>query len=63
MSNNTTIPINPDETPSDYIIGAGTTEKWIGLSLALSSSFLIGTSFILTKKGLIETSKSNELLL
>lgn len=28
-------------------------EKYIGLALALSSSFLIGASYIITKKGLI----------
>ncbi|KAJ1888761.1 hypothetical protein LPJ66_008405, partial [Kickxella alabastrina] len=30
-------------------------EKIIGMALAMSSSLLIGTSFVLTKKGLIET--------
>lgn len=30
-------------------------EKYIGLALAITSSMAIGTSFILTKKGLIET--------
>lgn len=34
-------------------------EKYIGLSLALSSSFLIGTSFILTKRGLMEVARNN----
>lgn len=29
-------------------------EKYIGLGLALASSLLIGTSFILTKKGLLQ---------
>ncbi|KAJ1830076.1 hypothetical protein LPJ73_008336, partial [Coemansia sp. RSA 2703] len=31
-------------------------EKYIGMALAMSSSLLIGTSFVLTKKGLMETS-------
>jgi hypothetical protein len=31
-------------------------DKYIGLALAVASSFLIGISFIITKKGLIETS-------
>ncbi|KAK9456883.1 magnesium transporter NIPA-domain-containing protein [Dipodascopsis uninucleata] len=31
-------------------------DKWIGLGLAISSSLAIGTSFILTKKGLIDAS-------
>ncbi|KAJ2721640.1 hypothetical protein GGI07_003824 [Coemansia sp. Benny D115] len=30
-------------------------EKYIGMALAMSSSLLIGTSFVLTKKGLMET--------
>ncbi|KAJ2158132.1 hypothetical protein GGF46_004004 [Coemansia sp. RSA 552] len=30
-------------------------EKYIGMALAMASSLLIGTSFVLTKKGLIET--------
>ncbi|KAJ2359225.1 hypothetical protein IWW50_004653 [Coemansia erecta] len=30
-------------------------EKYIGMALAVASSLLIGTSFVLTKKGLIET--------
>ena len=30
-----------------------TQDKWIGLTLALSSSAAIGTSFIITKKGLM----------
>ncbi|WFD43515.1 hypothetical protein MPSI1_002177 [Malassezia psittaci] len=34
-------------------------EKWIGLMLAISSSVAIGTSFIITKKGLIDASERN----
>lgn len=30
-------------------------EKYIGMALAMASSLLIGTSFVLTKKGLMET--------
>ena len=37
---------------------SSSSDKYIGLSLALSSSFLIGTSFILTKKGLMESARS-----
>lgn len=33
-------------------------DKYIGLALAMSSSLAIGTSFIITKKGLIDTSTS-----
>jgi hypothetical protein len=33
-------------------------EKIIGLLLAVSSSVLIGSSFIITKKGLIDASNS-----
>lgn len=33
-------------------------DKYIGLALAMSSSLAIGTSFIITKKGLMQTSKS-----
>ena len=32
-------------------------DKWIGLMLAISSSAAIGTSFIITKKGLIDASE------
>lgn len=36
-------------------------DKYIGLILAMSSSIMIGTSFIITKKGLIDaSSKSNQ---
>lgn len=35
-------------------------DKYIGLALAISSSLAIGTSFIITKKGLIDASKQNE---
>ncbi|KAI9026890.1 magnesium transporter NIPA-domain-containing protein [Hyaloraphidium curvatum] len=34
-------------------------DKWIGLILAMSSSIMIGTSFIITKKGLIDASKNS----
>lgn len=34
-------------------------DKYIGLALAMSSSLAIGTSFIITKKGLMDTSKRN----
>ncbi|KAJ1983489.1 hypothetical protein H4R34_001250 [Dimargaris verticillata] len=33
-----------------------TDEKYVGMGLALASSFLIGSSFVLTKKGLMNTS-------
>jgi hypothetical protein len=33
------------------------TEKYIGLCLSLASGILIGVSFIITKKGLMETAK------
>ena len=45
MSNSTGV-----EDDSIYI--QDNPDKWIGLSLAISSSLLIGISFILTKKGL-----------
>eukprot|EP00842_Homolaphlyctis_polyrhiza_P001073 jgi/Hompol1/1967/HPOL_002810-RA len=32
-------------------------EKYVGLGLALTSSILIGTSFIITKKGLIDSAR------
>ncbi len=35
------------------------TEKMIGLSLALASGVLIGISFIITKKGLIDANRQN----
>ncbi|GAA5853164.1 hypothetical protein JCM8547_000223 [Rhodosporidiobolus lusitaniae] len=35
-------------------------DKYIGLALAVSSSFAIGTSFILTKKGLIAAAEEGE---
>ena len=38
------------------------TEKYVGLILAISSSLLIGTSFILTKKGLMDASRGNGML-
>jgi len=34
-----------------------TRDKWIGLGLAISSSLAIGTSFIITKKGLIDAAE------
>ncbi|EGF78928.1 hypothetical protein BATDEDRAFT_17255 [Batrachochytrium dendrobatidis JAM81] len=34
-------------------------EKYIGLALALTSSLLIGTSFIITKKGLMDSARNN----
>ncbi|KAE8229117.1 hypothetical protein CF326_g5922 [Tilletia indica] len=34
-----------------------TRDKWIGLGLAVSSSLAIGTSFIITKKGLIDAAE------
>lgn len=34
-------------------------DKYIGLALAISSSLAIGTSFIITKKGLMDTSSRN----
>jgi hypothetical protein len=33
-------------------------DKWTGLILALSSSFLIGASYIVTKKGLLRSKNS-----
>ena len=33
------------------------TDKYIGLGLSLASGVLIGVSFIITKKGLIDTAK------
>ncbi|KAH6583892.1 hypothetical protein BASA61_007802 [Batrachochytrium salamandrivorans] len=35
------------------------TEKYVGLALALASSVLIGTSFIITKKGLMDSALTN----
>ncbi|KAF8309009.1 DUF803-domain-containing protein [Clavulina sp. PMI_390] len=35
-------------------------DKWIGLLLAMSSSLAIGTSFIITKKGLNDTAAKND---
>ncbi|GAA5995291.1 uncharacterized protein JCM10292_005082 [Rhodotorula paludigena] len=35
-------------------------DKYIGLGLAISSSFLIGTSFIITKKGLISAADQHD---
>ncbi|CAJ0822943.1 16397_t:CDS:2 [Entrophospora sp. SA101] len=35
-------------------------DKYIGLTLAIASSVLIGTSFIITKKGLIDTSNRHD---
>ena len=32
-------------------------DKWVGLALAILSSLAIGTSFVLTKKGLLEASE------
>lgn len=45
----------PTTSPGDttYIPNLGR-DKWIGLGLAISSSLAIGTSFIITKKGLID---------
>ncbi|CAJ0635470.1 13341_t:CDS:2 [Entrophospora sp. SA101] len=37
-------------------------DKYIGLTLAIASSVLIGTSFIITKKGLIDTSNRHVVL-
>ena len=36
---------------------SGLDAKWIGLGLAISSSLAIGTSFIITKKGLMDASR------
>jgi hypothetical protein len=36
------------------------TEKYIGLSLALASGVLIGTSFIITKQGLTQSQSGGE---
>jgi magnesium transporter len=38
---------------------AGEMNKYIGISLALMSGVLIGTSFIITKKGLMEANRNN----
>ena len=35
-------------------------DKWIGLMLAISSSVAIGTSFIITKKGLMSAAAHSE---
>lgn len=43
----------PVDDSVGYIPNLGR-EKWIGLGLAISSSLAIGTSFIITKKGLID---------
>ncbi|EPQ27507.1 uncharacterized protein PFL1_05045 [Pseudozyma flocculosa PF-1] len=58
-------PYNADRTnfsgsqsqlPDDQMSGFSslTRDKWIGLTLAISSSLAIGTSFIITKKGLMD---------
>ncbi|KAI8928072.1 magnesium transporter [Entophlyctis helioformis] len=48
---NTTAPASPDEQRLEA-------EKYVGLALALTSSILIGTSFIITKKGLLDSAKN-----
>ena len=35
-------------------------DKYVGLWLALASSLLIGTSFIITKKGLIDSQRNGD---
>ncbi|KDN46272.1 DUF803-domain-containing protein [Tilletiaria anomala UBC 951] len=46
-------PASQDDGGYTYIPNL-TRDKWIGLGLAISSSLAIGTSFIITKKGLID---------
>lgn len=41
-------------TPAETNQSSLTQQKWIGLTLAISSSLAIGTSFIITKKGLMD---------
>lgn len=47
-------PASAAEQQQDTYIPHLTQDKWIGLGLAISSSLAIGTSFIITKKGLID---------
>ncbi|OAJ42133.1 hypothetical protein BDEG_25633 [Batrachochytrium dendrobatidis JEL423] len=50
-STNSTLPVGVDHRME--------AEKYIGLALALTSSLLIGTSFIITKKGLMDSARNN----
>lgn len=48
---------NPNSSTSNFSISAGVENKYslyVGLVLAISSSFFIGSSFILKKKGLLQ---------
>ncbi len=44
----------PPDPTVDQTQSSLTQQKWIGLTLAISSSLAIGTSFIITKKGLMD---------
>ncbi|PWN51594.1 DUF803-domain-containing protein [Violaceomyces palustris] len=48
----------PQPSPTDQGgLSSLTRDKWIGLGLAISSSLAIGTSFIITKKGLMDAAE------
>jgi hypothetical protein len=48
--------------PNDDIPSQLETEKYIGMTLALASGVLIGISFIITKRGLLEANKKGGIL-
>lgn len=50
------------QTPAESTQSSLTQQKWIGLTLAISSSLAIGTSFIITKKGLIDAADRHNAL-
>ncbi|TKY85484.1 hypothetical protein EX895_005646 [Sporisorium graminicola] len=50
------------QTPAESAQSSLTQQKWIGLTLAISSSLAIGTSFIITKKGLMDAADKHNAL-
>ena len=52
------IEIEMSET-NDELLSRLEAEKMVGLSLAICSGVLIGISFIITKKGLMDSNKAN----